>query len=174
MLGPALFVAVAGPGRWSADHEVGAEGDPDEARRSSARCGCCGWRLALALIIVAFREKLASPRHGAAFLAEEPQFNVAQGIGLGVSDLEFTRLAGGVEVLFGLLLISGALPQAVVIIAGIPFNATLYFLGTRRAGGPPADLRHDARAAGAGVRSAAATAVSTLWPWGARQPARGS
>ena len=31
--------------------------------------------------------------------------------------------------LFGLLLISGALPQAIVLIAGIPFNATLFFFG---------------------------------------------
>jgi hypothetical protein len=33
-------------------------------------------------------------------------------------------------VLFGLLLISGALPQVVVLIAGVPFNATLWFFGT--------------------------------------------
>ena len=32
--------------------------------------------------------------------------------------------------LFGLLLISGALPQAIVLVAGIPFNLTLYFFGT--------------------------------------------
>ena len=31
--------------------------------------------------------------------------------------------------LFGLLLISGALPQACILIAGIPFNATLWFFG---------------------------------------------
>jgi hypothetical protein len=35
-----------------------------------------------------------------------------------------------VELLFGLLLISGALPQVTVIVAGIPFNVTLFFLGT--------------------------------------------
>ena len=32
--------------------------------------------------------------------------------------------------LFGLLIISGAFPQLVTILAGIPFNATLFFLGT--------------------------------------------
>ena len=46
-----------------------------------------------------------------------------------MSDLEFARLAGAIEVLFGLLLISGALPQVVVLAAGIPFNATLWFFG---------------------------------------------
>jgi hypothetical protein len=35
-----------------------------------------------------------------------------------------------VELLFGLLIISGSLPQVTVIAAGIPFNATLFFLGT--------------------------------------------
>ncbi|HZI92422.1 MAG TPA: hypothetical protein VFD31_12470 [Thermoleophilaceae bacterium] len=128
MLGPALFVAVAGPGRWSADHEVGAASDPDEAVLERA-----AWLLRVAvgaaLIVVAFAEKLANPELALTFLVQEPQFNIAQEVGLGISDLEFVRLAGGVEVLFGLLLISGALPQAVVILAGVPFNATLYFLG---------------------------------------------
>jgi hypothetical protein len=47
-----------------------------------------------------------------------------------MSDLEFTRLAGGIEVLFGMLLISGALPQVRVLVAAIPFNTTLWFFGT--------------------------------------------
>jgi uncharacterized membrane protein YphA (DoxX/SURF4 family) len=38
-------------------------------------------------------------------------------------------MAGAMELLFGLLLISGRLPQVAVIVAGIPFNATLFFLG---------------------------------------------
>jgi hypothetical protein len=55
---------------------------------------------------------------------------VVQQVGIDMSDLEFARLAGAIEVLFGLLLISGALPQAIVLIAGVPFNATLWFFGT--------------------------------------------
>ncbi len=65
-----------------------------------------------------------------AFLQTHPDFNVAALIGLPIGDLEFVRIAGGVEVLFGLLLISGALPQVCVLVAGIPFNATLWFFGT--------------------------------------------
>ena len=128
MLGPALFVMLAGPGRWSADHERGAEAEPSEP--GLAR-GVWSLRVAvgLALIVVAFAEKLANPELALAFLEQQPNFNVAQEIGLGMTDIQFVRLAGATEVLFGLLLISGALPQAVVVIAGIPFNATLYFLG---------------------------------------------
>ena len=83
-----------------------------------------------ALIVVAFAEKLANPALALDFLAKHPHFNVAQEVGLHMSDLEFVRLAGVVEVLFGLLVISGALPQLCVLIAGVPFNATLYFVGT--------------------------------------------
>jgi len=128
MLGPALFVALAGPGRWSADHERGAEAEPGGASLERAV-----WALRIAvggaLVVVAFAEKLANPELALAFLEQQPGFNVASEVGLNVTDLQFIRLAGAIEVLFGLLLISGALPQAVVVIAGIPFNATLYFLG---------------------------------------------
>ena len=129
MLGLALYVFVAGPGRWSADHETGAARDPSPIDVERAvwvlRVGA-----GVALIVVAFAEKLANPQLALELLADKPHLNVAQQIGLGWSDLEFTRVAGGIEVLFGLLLISGALPQAVVVIAGIPFNATLWFFGT--------------------------------------------
>jgi hypothetical protein len=79
--------------------------------------------------VVAFAEKLATPDLALQFLVDHPEFNIAQQVGIDLSDLEFTRVAGGIEVLFGLLLISGALPQACVLIAGIPFNATLWFFG---------------------------------------------
>jgi uncharacterized membrane protein YphA (DoxX/SURF4 family) len=83
-----------------------------------------------ALIILAFTEKLARPDLALALLDRYPAFNVLQAFGLPIQDLTFVRIAGAVELLFGLLLISGALPQVAVIVAGIPFNATLFFLGT--------------------------------------------
>ena len=128
MLGLAIFVLVAGPGRWSADHELGRARDPSPL---AAAQGVFALRVAVgvALIVVAFVEKLAQPDLAVAFLQEYPELNVAALIGLPLGDLEFIRLAGAIEVLFGLLLISGALPQAIVIIAGVPFNATLYFFG---------------------------------------------
>ena len=129
LLGLAVFVLLAGPGRWSADVERGAE---RETSREQAALAVWALKVGagVALIVVAFAEKLANPEMALAFLADHPQFNVAQQVGLGMSDLEFVRLAGGIEVLFGLLLISGAVPQAIVLIAGVPFNATLFFFGT--------------------------------------------
>jgi hypothetical protein len=128
LLGLAVFVLVAGAGRWSADFEQGRAGDPSPIEATRAI-----WALkvgaGVALIVVAFVEKLANPKLALSFLADHPQLNVAQQIGLGMSDLEFIRAAGVIEVLFGLLLISGALPQVCVLVAGIPFNATLWFFG---------------------------------------------
>jgi hypothetical protein len=83
-----------------------------------------------ALIVLAFTEKLARPDLALEFLDRFPAFNILQSVGLEVSDITFIRVAGAVELLFGLLIISGALPQLAVIAAGIPFNATLFFLGT--------------------------------------------
>ena len=129
LLGLAVFVLLAGPGRWSADLELGREREgsvPDLARAVWAlRVGA-----GMALIVVAFAEKLAAPDLAVSFLGDHPELNVAQQVGIDMSDREFARVAGAIEVLFGLLLISGALPQAIVLIAGVPFNATLWFFGT--------------------------------------------
>jgi hypothetical protein len=129
LVGLALFVFLAGPGRWSADVDTGRTEDFTPESVAGAV-----WSLRVAagvgLIAVAFAEKLANPGMALEFLERHPDFNVARLIGLGMGDLEFTRLAGGIEVLFGLLLISGALPQVCVLVAAIPFNTTLWFFGT--------------------------------------------
>ena len=128
MLGPALFLLAAGAGRWSADYERGEVADPSPQALARAV-----WALrvatGVALIVVAFAEKLAQPDLALKFLAEYPHFDLADQLGLGWSQLDFVRVAGAVEVLFGLLLISGAAPQFIVLAAGIPFNATLFFFG---------------------------------------------
>ena len=130
MLGLALFLLVAGPGRWSADHELGRVREPATLELAQAVWAlkvCVG----LALIAVAVSEKLANPDLAREFTGGGViDLNVAEALGLPVGDTEFIRVAGAIEVLFGLLVISGALPQAIVLIAGLPFNVTLYFFGT--------------------------------------------
>jgi hypothetical protein len=94
-----------------------------------------------------------------------PDFNVAQQIGLGWSDLEFARAAGAIEVLFGLLLISGALPQAIVLIAGIPFNATLWFFGATELVGHLPVYGAMLVLLVYGSDAAHREGVRALWPW---------
>jgi uncharacterized membrane protein YphA (DoxX/SURF4 family) len=130
VLGLAVYLLFAGPGRWSADHELGRVREP-----TVAQIGPAVWALrlgvGLALISVAVVEKLANPELAQSFTdSRGVDFNVAAALGLPLDDLEFVRIAGAIEVLFGLLVLSGALPQAIALIAGVPFNLTLYFFGT--------------------------------------------
>ena len=130
VLGLALFAFFAGPGRWSADLDRGEATEPTEDRLANA-IWCLRVFAGVALIIVAFREKLAYPDYAVSFLQEHRDLELFDQLGIGWSTEAFVRFAGSVEVLFGLLLISGAMPQAIVVIAGIPFNATLYFFGDK-------------------------------------------
>ena len=165
LLGLAAFVLLAGPGRWSADVELGREREPAPVDLAKAV-----WALrvgaGVALIVVAFAEKLAAPDLAVAFLSDHPELNVAQQLGIGMGDLEFARAAGAVEVLFGLLLISGALPQAVVLIAGVPFNATLWFFGTNELLGHLPTYGAMLLLLVLGSDPQLRPAVSALWPFG--------
>ena len=167
LVGLAVFIVFAGAGRWSADHELGRTADP-----SLEAAGQAVWALkvcaGVALIVVAFAEKLAVPAMALDFLAHHEQFNVARQVGLGWSDLEFARVAGAIEVLFGLLVISGALPQACVLIAGIPFNATLWFFGTSELVGHRPVYGAMLVLLVYGSDPALRPAVSSLWPFGRR------
>jgi hypothetical protein len=123
LLGIALFLVVLPPGR----DRYGAVTPPPEVAALAifALRVCVG----LALVVLAFSEKLANPSLAREFIGNYPAFDLFQTLGIPLGDDAFIRLAGAVELLFGLLLISGRLPQVAVIVAGIPFNATLFFLG---------------------------------------------
>lgn len=138
LLGLAGFIIVAGAGRWSADVERGASEDPffGEARLRPEGVRRMGLAIFLfrvaagaALIIVAGYEKLFNPELALDFLQRYPDLQLADLLGLPMNDIQFIRAAGVVEVLFGLLLISGALPQVIILIAGVPFTATLFVFG---------------------------------------------
>jgi hypothetical protein len=169
LVGLAIFIVLTGAGRWSADHELGRTTDP-----SRAAAGQAVWALkvctGLTLVVVAFAEKLAVPGMALDFLAHHQEFNVARQVGLGWSDLEFTRVAGAIEVLFGLLLISGAMSQAAVVIAGIPFNATLWFFGTTELVGHMPVYAAMLALLVYGSDPALRPATSSLWPFGRLRP----
>ena len=82
-----------------------------------------------ALVSLAFTEKFTNPEMALHILADYPELNVLALAGLPVSDTTFVVVAGTVELLFGLLVVSGALPQVAVLVAMVPFNATLALFG---------------------------------------------
>jgi uncharacterized membrane protein YphA (DoxX/SURF4 family) len=121
LLGIALFLTILAPG------EDGGGAVRATPRRLTYALLALRSLVGLSLVVLAFTEKLARPELAEAFLTRFPAFNVLHGIGF--SDVAFIRVAGAVELLFGLLIASGAMPQLAVIVAGVPFNATLFFLG---------------------------------------------
>jgi uncharacterized membrane protein YphA (DoxX/SURF4 family) len=123
LLGVALFLVVLPPG----DDPGGAvRPQPETVARAMLALRVL---VGTSLIVLAFTEKLARPALALDFLDRYPAFNVMRSLGLNVDDLTFIRFAGAVELLFGLLILIGVMPQLAVILAGIPFNATLFFLG---------------------------------------------
>ncbi len=124
LLGIALFLVVLQPGP---DRFGAADTEPQRVALSTFALRAL---VGGALIVLAFTEKLANPDLALAFLDRYPAFNVARAMGVQMSDSTFIRVAGAIELLFGLLIVSGRTPQLVVIAAGIPFNATLFFLGS--------------------------------------------
>lgn len=83
----------------------------------------------VALIALAFTEKFTNPTMARETLSHFPALNVFSLVGLHVPTDVFIVVAGSIELLFGLLVISGALPQVAVLVAMVPFNATLVLFG---------------------------------------------
>lgn len=82
-----------------------------------------------ALIVLAFSEKLTNPAMAIDTLERFPDLDVFALVGIHVAPGTFVAIAGAIELLFGLLVISGAFPQVAVLVAMVPFNATLLLFG---------------------------------------------
>ena len=123
LLGIALFLAVLPPSDATFGH---VEADPERLRLALLllRVG-----VAVALVTLAFSEKFTNPELAARTLERYPELDVFSWVGLEVSAGTFTAVAGAVELLFGLLVLSGALPQVAVLVAAVPFNLTLLLFG---------------------------------------------
>ena len=123
LLGIAGFLAFLPP---SGDRHGAVAPDPKTLRRAllALRVG-----VATALVTLAFSEKLANPAMARATLEHYPQLDVFSYLGLHVPADTFILVAGATELLFGLLVLSGAMPQLAMLVAAVPFNATLLIFG---------------------------------------------
>ncbi|MGC4005944.1 MAG: hypothetical protein QM811_23615 [Pirellulales bacterium] len=123
LLGLAAFFFLVGRGPWSIDRLLIPVFEPSASfqRRGllAARIG-----LGVALIAVAFTEKLANPDLATAFL-EKHDLNFTPSLGIPMTDYAFAMCAGGVELLVGLCLLFGIFPHVIILIAWLPFNLTL-------------------------------------------------
>jgi len=119
----AAFLVVVPPGE---DAYGAARPSPEDLRRALLllRLG-----VGTALIVLAFTEKLTNPVMAVDTLEHFPSLDVFGLVGIHVAPETFVAIAGAVELLFGLLVISGAFPQVAVLVAMVPFNATLLLFG---------------------------------------------
>jgi uncharacterized membrane protein YphA (DoxX/SURF4 family) len=119
----AAFLVVVPPG----DHSHGAvKASPEQLRLALflLRLG-----VGTALIVLAFSEKLTNPVMAVDTVETYPSLDVFGIVGIDLSSETFVVIAGAVELLFGLLVLSGAFPQVAVLVAMVPFNATLLLFG---------------------------------------------
>jgi hypothetical protein len=123
LLGVAVFLAFVPP----SDATFGRV-EPDATTLRRALLGL-RWGAGGALITLAVAEKLANPALARETIHLYPQLDVFALVGIHLPVDTFVAVAGATELLFGLLVISGALPQVAVLVAGIPFNATLLLFG---------------------------------------------
>ena len=119
----AAFLVVLPPGE-DAHGRVDADADRLRAALFVLRLG-----VGVALVSLAFTEKFTNPAMATHTLAEYPALDVFRLVGIDLAPTTFVAVAGAVELLFGLLVLSGALPQVAVLVAMVPFNATLALFG---------------------------------------------
>ncbi len=119
----AAFLVILPPG---GDRHGAVEPSEEQLRRALLvlRVG-----VGVALIVLAFSEKLTNPTMALATLEHYPSLDVFGLVGIDIAPEHFVVIAGAVELLFGLLVISGALPQVATLVAMVPFNATLLIFG---------------------------------------------
>jgi hypothetical protein len=130
ILGIAFFLFAMGRGPLAFDMALAKLNKP-VARLVPFAMPVLRISLGIGIAIVAFTEKLWNIPMGLAFLADH-HFNFFPYVGLpGIDDTKFLLIAGTVELLLGLILITGAYVRLIIIVTLVPFNLTLPFLGWR-------------------------------------------
>jgi hypothetical protein len=85
--------------------------------------------LGVSLVTASLTEKLVAPEITAEVLRAHPQLDPLTMIGVAVPEATFVRVAGAVELVLGLLLVSGIGGRAVALVAIVPFVATVPIFG---------------------------------------------
>jgi len=127
ILGFSAFFYCAGRGPFAVDRALFPRWEPAPALVARAipllRVG-----VGLSLIAVAFTEKLFNVPMALAFLQEYP-LNFLPAVGIPISDQQFVLMAGSVELLVGLFVVSGVFLRDIIVVAWLPFNLTLGIFG---------------------------------------------
>lgn len=127
-LGILACLRILGPGTLSLDRWLGWSRDhgrvPVRAALRWLRLG-----MGLSLMASALTEKLLAPQAAVSFLHGQPSFNALASVGFPVSDAQFARIAGYVELSAGLALAAGWAIRPLILFVWLPMNLSLPFMG---------------------------------------------
>jgi len=130
ILGIAFFIFATGRGPLAFDMALDRLNKP-VARLIPYAVTVLRVALGIGLTVVAFTEKIWNVPMALAFL-QDHNFNFFPYIGMtSVDDVRFVLIAGTIELIVGLMLITGSYVRLVILITLIPFNLTLPFMGWR-------------------------------------------
>ncbi|MBI3975062.1 MAG: DoxX protein [Armatimonadetes bacterium] len=128
LLGIGLFLVIFGRGPYALDAIFGSPARPSP-RWVPLAVPLLRVLAGAAIVWLGFSEKLWNVQLGLAFLERHP-FNFMPALGFpGFSNADFVVAAGLIEVAMGAVIASGLATRPVILLAWVPFNLTLPFLG---------------------------------------------
>ncbi len=127
ILGIAVFLFIAGPGRVSLDARRRAERALDYRDAPAVAISLLRIAMGFGIAYGALTEKLLNPALAQALLDQSPFLNVLRP--LGVSDPVFIWLAGATELVIGVVILSGQITRPVMAVGFALFTVTLIVFG---------------------------------------------
>lgn len=127
ILGAAIFLFITGRGAISIDRIFGQQRALPVTEAPAIALTLLRVCMGVGIAFGALTEKLLDPGLAGALLTERPYLNILAG--LGVSNDLFAYLAGLVELVIGLVIVSGQLTRPAMALGAVLFTATLPIFG---------------------------------------------
>ncbi len=127
ILGIAVFLFIAGPGRVSLDAQRRDARSIEDANAPAAAINLLRIAMGFGIAYGALTEKLLNPALAQALLNQSPFLNVLRPFG--VSDPAFIWLAGATELVIGVVILSGQITRPVMAVGFALFTVTLLVFG---------------------------------------------
>jgi uncharacterized membrane protein YphA (DoxX/SURF4 family) len=127
ILGAAVYLFIVGRGAVSVDRIFGQHRALPLDKAPAAALTLLRTAMGFGIAFGALTEKLLNPALANAFLAERPYLNVLAGLGAGND--QFAYLAGLVELVIGMVVMSGQLTRPAMAVGAVLFTMTLPFFG---------------------------------------------
>ena len=127
LLGAAVFLFVVGRGAVAVDRLLGQRRSIEREEAPAVALNILRIAMGFGIAFNALTEKLLDPGLSGQLLSERPELNILRGVGVG--DPQFIWLAGLIELVIGVIIMSGQLTRPVMAIGALIFTATVPLFG---------------------------------------------